>query len=316
MGKGSIPVISVSGNSISEAWQKAFLEVYEKGVRVATPKHQEGVTPLGWDAAVLVEVTDPLSQPRFHKAAVPGLFDDLEIYRLEVIYGIHNFWVGDGWDYTYHERIFEYKTKDGTIINQITNMIAQIKQNFVEKGRVSGRDFQVTSWMPWNDPFVDDPPCFQRAHFRLLKNEEGEGFLLDMGTDWRSRDLFKAWLMNVFAFTDLQRIIAKRVSEALGVPVTPGKYIDYSNSLHLYGAYADGINGAVRMINARSFEDLTTDTSADEMCEEMTIEARRLTAARLDAFKKGTVGKGASKETLKDLGYDIKNFPYPPEWDE
>ncbi len=58
-----------------------------------------------------------------------------------------------------------------------------------------------------------------------------------MNTHWRSRDLYKAWFMNVFALTDVQARLAGRLAERLGAPVAPGRYVDVSDSLHIYGSY-------------------------------------------------------------------------------
>ena len=58
-----------------------------------------------------------------------------------------------------------------------------------------------------------------------------------MNSHWRSRDLYKAWYMNAFALTDLQRIIAAKVSENLCQPVRVGRYVDITDSLHIYGSY-------------------------------------------------------------------------------
>ncbi len=61
--------------------------------------------------------------------------------------------------------------------------------------------------------------------------------MLNMNTHWRSRDLYKAWFMNVYALTDLQRTIAKAIAAKRGEPVHVGRYVDISDSLHIYGSY-------------------------------------------------------------------------------
>ena len=88
--QADLPTIHIVGDNISEAWHKAFLAVYDQGFRIMTPKHEEGVTPLGYDASVLVKVLNPLGEPRFHVIASQGLLDELENYRLEVVNGVHN----------------------------------------------------------------------------------------------------------------------------------------------------------------------------------------------------------------------------------
>ncbi len=313
--QGDLPVIHVKGNDICEGYQNAVLAVFDNGARIETPKHTTQ-TPLGWDATVTVEIADPQSLRRIHKIGIPGFIPELEVYRLEAVWGIHNNWVGDGWDYTYHERIFEYRLPDGSRVNQIANMIKVIKSNYKEKGRVSGRDFQVSTWMPWNDPFVDDPPCLQRIHFRLFKSENEGEYLLHMTTHWRSRDLFKAWCMNVYAMTDLQRLVAKWISEELGFPVFVGKYIDISNSLHLYGAYAHDIEGAVMRMREKNHYELSWEITEPNLnFHEEVIATRRLAAAQNKAEATGH-GKMIPKDRLIELGYEVDSFEYPKEWDE
>ena len=90
--------------------------------------------------------------------------------------------------------------------------------------------------MPTADPATDDPPCLQRLWFRLLPNAAGE-LLLNLNTHWRSRDAYKAWFMNAFALTDLQRDLAGRLAERMGRVVRVGSYTDISDSFHLYGSY-------------------------------------------------------------------------------
>ena len=50
-----------------------------------------------------------------------------------------------------------------------------------------------------------------------------------MQTTWRSRDLFRAWEANVNGMIRIQ----KKVADQLGVEM--GHYLDFSNSLHIYG---------------------------------------------------------------------------------
>ena len=58
-----------------------------------------------------------------------------------------------------------------------------------------------------------------------------------MNCYFRSRDLYKAWFMNVYALTGLQAKFADMLSERLQQKVSVGEYTDTSDSLHIYGAY-------------------------------------------------------------------------------
>ncbi|MFW9881129.1 MAG: thymidylate synthase [Candidatus Thorarchaeota archaeon] len=102
-------------------------------------------------------------------------------------------------------------------INQIDLIVEKLKKS------PYSRRCQAITWRPYSDPFRDDPPCLQRLFFRVINGE------LIMETSWRSRDLFKAWSSNVNGMIRLQEQIAKKLN------VKVGTYIDFSNSLHIYG---------------------------------------------------------------------------------
>ena len=92
-----------------------------------------------------------------------------------------------------------------------------------------------------------------------------------MNTHWRSRDGYKAAFMNIFAITDLQRLLAQRISEKLGQEVRVGRYVDISDSFHIYGSYYEEFKGFLNTVAVRSFEQRTWYT---EFAEPMFREAR------------------------------------------
>jgi len=306
MTPGNQPVIAVSGRTLPEAWQQAMLALYERGCDTATSFDRAG-DPKSKDATVLVTVEEPLAEPRVHKKAIPAGLEELEIYRLEVVAGVHDHWInrhGEEWNYTYHERLCTYDVGDGKRHDQLATMIDQICQ----APDLFRRRFQVITWIPSVDPFIIDPPCLQRLHFRLLPAADG-AWVLNMNSDWRSRDGYKAWFMNVFALTDLQRLVAREISERRGVPVRVGRYADKSDSLHIYGKDLEGVggfSGFLEMLRTRSLGELTWES---EFCRPMFVEARHRLAAQLDAESKG-LGKG-----VIESGVDWASFPYPAAWD-
>ncbi|HCU36526.1 MAG TPA: hypothetical protein DGT21_14065 [Armatimonadetes bacterium] len=94
----------------------------------------------------------------------------------------------------------------------------------------------------------------------------------------RSNDAFKAAFMNMYAFTELQRTIAERVSERLGRPVTVGQYNHVIDSFHIYGSYFEEFEGFLQTLEARSFEQRVYTT---EMIAPLIGEAREKIAAAL-----------------------------------
>ncbi len=261
---GNIPTLFVSGKTLPEAWEKAVLACWREGAAIKTEYDKPGDPP-SRDCTMTWVVEDPFAEPRIHRA-FPGGLEDLEIYRQEVVDGVHDHWIApqEGkWTYTYHKRLFGYEI-EGRAIDQIEAAVAKL----AETGHT--RRAQAITWNVRLDPPTYDPPCLQRLWFRLLDDEEGRP-VLNMNAHWRSRDAYKAAYMNVFALTDLQKRIAGRVAERIGRPVRVGRYADLVDSFHIYGSYFKDFEGFLRMVEKRSFEDRTWDSS---YAEPMFAEAR------------------------------------------
>ncbi len=286
---GTIPVLSVSGGNLPEAWEKAVLAVWDNGVEVRT-EYDKPDDPPSLDATVMVEVRDPLGEPRLHKN-FPGGPIELEVYRQEVVDGIHDHWINPAegkWTYTYHQRLFAYRPVEDlenpaegpqlAAMDQIAYMVDKLA------AAPHSRRAQAITWIPQCDPATDDPPCLQRVWARLLP-DSGDGYVLNLNTHWRSRDLVLAWFMNVFAITDLQRIMAERLSERLGEPVTCGRYVDVVDSLHIYGSYIDDrLRDTVEKMRNSPYTDRAWNS---DMFEPMFEEARQKLAEDPDHYAKG-----------------------------
>ena len=268
MESGIIPVLSINEDTIPRAYEKAIKEVWEKGVSIRTEYDRPGDPP-SRDATVIITVREPYGQPRFHRSFADGL-GGLSEYVMEVVHGAHDYWVkpveeilkgadskDTRWTYTYHQRLFEYKIED-KVVNQIGYMIDRLSKTSYT------RRAQAITWNPKLDPPTDDPPCLQRIWGRLCEDGEG-GFIFNMNTHWRSRDLFKAWFENVIALTTLMRKIAEAISEKMAKRVRLGRYVDISDSLHIYGSYfreiegdaEKGIQSFFEKLKSRTFEERT-----------------------------------------------------------
>ena len=282
-----IPVISIKADCLPEAWEKCVLAVWDNGIDVET-QYDKPQDKSSKDATVMVTVTNPLAEPRIHKN-FPGGPTELEAYRQEVISGIHDHWIDPAagkWTYTYHERLNAYcpvenlraadSPKPLKAIDQIQYIIDNLSRT------AYSRRAQAITWMPTADPQTDDPPCLQRIWCRLVANQAGQ-LSLNMNTHWRSRDLYKAWFMNCYALTDLQRIIAEKISEKISKPVTVGRYVDISDSLHIYGTDFDTAAKEVEKMKASSFRDRAWDSSHPAF-EMMTLEAREKLAKDPDWY--------------------------------
>jgi len=268
MSSGNIPVLNVVGDTIPRAYEKAIKEVWEKGASVRT-EYDRAEDPPSRDATVMITVEDPFGQPRFHRSFADGL-GGLSEYVMEVVHGAHDYWIkpreeilkgteskDTRWTYTYHRRLVEYEMED-RVIDQIDYMIKKLSQTGFS------RRAQGITWNAVLDPPTDHPPCLQRVWGRLLEDESGD-LVFNMNTHWRSRDLYKAWFENVIALTTLMRKIAERISDETSRPVRLGRYVDISDSLHIYGSYfreiegdeEKGIKSFFERLDSRSYEERT-----------------------------------------------------------
>lgn len=260
-GDGSIPVLSARGRCLPEAWENSLVALFAYGEFVATQYDKPGDPP-SLDCSMIMVIEDPLSEPMIHRS-FPGGLEDLEEYRQEVVDGIKDHWIRDPndpedtrWEYTYHERMVSYKVPGlAEPVNQLDGMARALAD------APHTRRAQMVSWQPWADLGAYDPACWQSLWGRILRDPAGAA-RLSLNMRFRSRDAYKAAFMNDFAFLDLARRLAGRISELRGEEVRLGRFVDQSDSYHLYGSYfRDFGDGFLKLLFDReNFEDRTWTT--------------------------------------------------------
>jgi thymidylate synthase len=127
-------------------------------------------------------------------------------------------------------------------------------------------------WKPWADADCEHAACLQRLWFRIFDDR------LLLAAHMRSNDAYKAAFMNMYAFTDLQRHVAERVSEGLGREIKVGQYNHVVDSFHIYGSYFEDFKGFLQTLENRTFEQRTYRT---EDVQVMIDEAKEKIAASL-----------------------------------
>ncbi len=253
--KGDIPVLKVEGKTLPEVWEKSLKELWDKGTEIKT-QYDRSKDPPSKDSTMIMVINEPMSEPRIHRALPTGL-DELEIYRQEVVLGVHDHWIGKhGWSYSYHDRLFNYKTAQGYL-----DQMAMTIENLICCPYT--RRAQAITWDPELDIKHHEPPCLQRVWLRILDDPQ-KGLTLNMNTHWRSRDAYKAAFMNIFALTDLQREIATKISEKLEKEVNVGRYADIADSYHIYGSYFDQFKGFLDALEKKTFQERTYTTKFAE----------------------------------------------------
>lgn len=240
----------IIGTTLPECWEKSVLACWSFGASFPT-QYDKPEDKNSKDIMLLMHIKNPMAEPRIHRA-FPGGLDDLEKYRSEVLYGVHDHWVNpqEGkWEYTYHQRLFEYQLPGVGAPNEYNdpdapyepiNQIEECIKLLQKCGHT--RRAQAITWKPWEDLGIHDPACLQRFWFRIEDNK------LNMVANMRSNDAYKAAYMNIYAFTELQQYMANR----LGVEV--GEYIHCVDSFHIYGSYFSEFEGFLSTVNERSFD--------------------------------------------------------------
>ena len=91
--------------------------------------------------------------------------------------------------------------------------------------------------------------------------------------------------MNVYALTNLQQIIAAQIADKIGSPVRVGRYVDISDSLHIYGSYLKDAGVEVEKMRSTPFTQRAWE-STHPAFEMMTVEARDKLAQDPDWYAK------------------------------
>ena len=227
-----LPQLVAEGEILPEAWEKSLLLLNEKAVQSKKESYTNisGVDEI-LECSMKIVVRDPLKEPMIHRGC-DGLME-LRGYIDEVLKGTKDWRIGEYWDYTYHQRLFEYALPSDKKMDQIAFMIEKIsKTSFSNRA-------QAITWMPHIDSQTGSPPCLQRVWCKIIDDE-----FLEMHTSWRSRDAFNAAFMNMYALVHLQKSIA----EKLGVKV--GQYVDDSDSYHVYDRNFKQLKKFVKTVDA------------------------------------------------------------------
>jgi len=312
-------VFYISKTNFRDAWLSAIGQVLYNGDDIKT-EYDKADDPPSKDATVLIEITDPLSNPVMRKDKILKIRskfgNSYEIYGCladtyligsiqsgyieEIMEGINDHLLYDSgvsFPYSYHDRIYNYapfsledsvhtnydlevvdnefvknhkklvraekirSTPESNIWKLNNEIELDLDKNISEQLKIDkipiaalsfprinqmeyivqklkekpySRRAQAITWRPLVDPYHVDPPCLQRIFMRI---KEGK---LIMQTTWRSRDLFRAWEANVNGMIRIQKDIAEKLN------VEIGHYLDFSNSLHIYGST---ISEAKEMLN-------------------------------------------------------------------
>lgn len=263
--------VFVRGKSLPEAYHMAITALHCEG---------EVLTSNDWnqrqkEVSMTFVAEEPLFEPMVSKLYIGG-FHELQQYVMEIVEGILDFKIGDGWDYTYHDRMARFPisrrrereadslvleaTSDGdgqkgydayrgheaqagkeeqAPLDQIQFVIDELRrQPDSRRAVMSIRDNGV-------DPFGTDPACLQHVQYFIRDG------MLHCKVLLRSNDAPKASFMNAFAFVFLQ----KKIAGELGVNV--GSYTHRANSYHAYERDFALLEQYAHAIESKGIEEIT-----------------------------------------------------------
>lgn len=251
-----IPVLVSEGDCIARAWENSLVTLYRQGCDLSTQYDRPGDPP-SKDATMVITVHEPGAEPMIHRD-MPGGFEDLQEYVMEVCDGIKDHWVRDAgdasdtrWEYTYHQRLFRYAVPSLVdAFDQIEGMCQQLaRTEFTRRA-------QAITWKVWEDNGCYDPACLQSIWCRITRRDECA--LLNMNVRFRSNDAYKAAFMNIFALVQLQQRMARRIGELSGREVQLGRYCHVADSYHIYGSNLPEFEARfLAALENRSFEQRT-----------------------------------------------------------
>lgn len=262
-----IPVLHVEGDCIARAWENSLIALHQQGCDLKT-EYDKPEDPPSKDATMTILITDPLAEPMIHKD-FPGGPLELQEYVMEVCEGIKDHLVRNPddpkdtrWEYTYHQRLFQYGVPGLAPIDQIEVACQKLAKT------PHSRRAQAITWKVWEDNDCYDPACMQSIWCRILE-EEGVP-VLSMNVRFRSNDAYKAAFMNIFALVQLQQRMTARISELSGRSIQVGRYVHQADSYHIYGSYFREFEGRfLGALQKRTFEQRTLAyADVQEMMEE------------------------------------------------
>ena len=240
----------VEAHTLPGAYHSTLLQLYHGGDKLSC--NDWGCDQI--ESSATFVVTEPFAEPMISKLFIGG-HQELQQYVMEITDGLLDFRVGNGFEYTYHDRLVRYDGK----FNQLQFIIDELNRTPDSRRAVALiRDNKV-------DPFTDSAACLQHAQFFIRERK------LHMKVLMRSNDAVKAAFMNAFAFIMLQ----KKIADELGIEV--GTYTHRANSFHVYSKDFEMFERYVDAIKTKLTGELTYKYEGvyKEMMEESIPEIQK-----------------------------------------
>lgn len=198
----------IRAHCIGRAHELIVAYIYRNGYERVTV---DGEKTLEIDGSCII-IDHPLTQPMISERAPFGEQFARE-YASQILNGTKS-----AFDYTYHDRLFEWKTcfSDFIPIDQIEYIVQDLCATTATRRAVA------SLWIPSDDILKKNVPCLNLLQCKVVDNK------LCMDVVFRSNDMCSAFGQNAFGLVMLQRYIADRVG------IEMGRYKHISLIPHIY----------------------------------------------------------------------------------
>ena len=263
------PFINVEEDSLPEAFHQMYLRLGESGVWGQKESYKKDVVHDSiFECESRISVGNLLQEPMISTAcsSVP----DLPTYVSDVLLGTKDQIIGNGYDYTYHDRVFNRVGGPG-------GQVAYVIKRLMATGYTNRA--QMTTWIPELDSIIGGPPCFQRGWFKIDDRK------LSYETDWRSRDFQFAWFENVIGMAGIAVLVRDCLRDYAGLQLEDGiHYVDKCNSLHVYEDAFEHFTNTLATIMNREGKDLAIDSESKKSM--VLFKGRKIFSSVEEAKKK------------------------------
>jgi thymidylate synthase len=213
------PVMQFYSDSFNAAWEQAISNTILHGVRINFGGNGEVKEAIDTMQTIVLgesaigQILGESLHPKFPFQLVDQYVAE---FTPEFLQKYRNQDENDRFDYIYYDR-FERDDQISTMRNNLKDQISS---------SVRSNRNQMITWMPAIDQHRAASPCAQRIRVR----HEGD-LDVSISIDWRSRDLFTAWQINLVGIIGM---LHREVIDPNGCNII--RIVDRNDSLHIYNA--------------------------------------------------------------------------------
>lgn len=211
------PVLQFDANDFNVAWERAIHNVLVSGTQITFGGNDEKKKALDTVQTIVLNynAVDQVLRKEIHPLFPFRMVDQyVKEFTPEFLETYQNTPENDRFDYIYYDRL----NHDDQINHMRYNLEKQIASDII-----SNRN-QMITWVPKVDQYVSATPCLQRIRIRYEGNDN-----VSVHMDWRSRDLFNAWQVNLIGILNM---IYREIIEPNDCRID--RIIDRNDSLHIY----------------------------------------------------------------------------------